>query len=357
MPEATVYEYGDTMAREGQIRTRSSLGERNRKVDTKPPTSTMKLGPKAELGSGVSSAIAPHAPGDRRTAGGRDVQRCRHVALKRTGPIATGDRSAGAGSGSRLARPFSHPRMGMRPRLRPAPHPAGPRPSGHSRGAGDRRRALPHRAETTRRSRSSTSFSAARSTSRRPGACTAVAVCGCLPLCPSVEVGGDAVRPYVLLMNSRDGSTAVIAATTPVRVVCQNTLNWGLRSARQKFSIRHAEAVTQRAHEARRVLDLSINYYEQFKRYGDQLASERCTERQLRAVLDELYSNGTGDSVSGRTRKSRQQDEGPHRRSVPARRDAGQRARLEVGYRERRGGVRRLAAPDALERSAFRPRT
>jgi Domain of unknown function (DUF932) len=64
-----------------------------------------------------------------------------------------------------------------------------------------------------------------------------------------VEVGGDDVRRYVLLMNSHDGSTAVIAATTPVRVVCQNTLNWGLGSAQQKFSIRHTEAVTQRVHE------------------------------------------------------------------------------------------------------------
>jgi phage/plasmid-like protein (TIGR03299 family) len=122
-----------------------------------------------------------------------------------------------------------------------------------------------------------------------------------------VEVGGDPVRPYVLLMNSHDGSTAVIAATTPVRVVCQNTLNWGLRSARQKFSIRHTEAVTQRVHEARRVLDLSINYYEQFKRFGDELATERCTERQLRAVLDELYPNGTDDSMGTRARSSRQQ--------------------------------------------------
>jgi phage/plasmid-like protein (TIGR03299 family) len=94
-----------------------------------------------------------------------------------------------------------------------------------------------------------------------------------------VEVGGDPVRPYVLLMNSHDGSTAVVAATTPIRVVCQNTLNWGLRDARQKFSIRHTEAVTQRVHEARRVLDLSINYYDQFKRLGDQLASARCSER------------------------------------------------------------------------------
>jgi phage/plasmid-like protein (TIGR03299 family) len=122
-----------------------------------------------------------------------------------------------------------------------------------------------------------------------------------------VEVGGDAVRPYVLLMNSHDGSTAVIAATTPIRVVCQNTLNWGLQSARQKFSIRHTEAVTQRVHEARRVLDLSINYYKQFKSYGDELASERCTERQLRTVLEELYPNGTSDSMSSRSRRSRQQ--------------------------------------------------
>lgn len=34
-----------------------------------------------------------------------------------------------------------------------------------------------------------------------------------------VEVGSDAVRPYVLLMNSHDGSTAVVAAATPIRIV------------------------------------------------------------------------------------------------------------------------------------------
>ena len=63
----------------------------------------------------------------------------------------------------------------------------------------------------------------------------------------------------------------------------------------------------QRVQGARRVLDLSINYYAQFKRFGDRLASERCTERQLRAVLDELYPNGTSDAVSGRMRRSLEQ--------------------------------------------------
>ena len=122
-----------------------------------------------------------------------------------------------------------------------------------------------------------------------------------------VEVGGDQVRPYVLLMNSHDGSTAVIAATTPVRVVCMNTLNWGLQRARQKFSIRHTEQINRRVHEARRVLELSIDYYEQFAATGNQLASERCSERQLQKVLDELYPSGVGDSMTDRTRLGREQ--------------------------------------------------
>ncbi len=120
-----------------------------------------------------------------------------------------------------------------------------------------------------------------------------------------MEVGGDPVRPYVLLLNSHDGSTAVVAATTPVRVVCQNTLNWGLRDARQKCAIRHTDAVLQRVHEARRVLELSIDYYQQFKRLGDGLALERCSERQLRGVLEELYPSGTGDAASSRAQRSR----------------------------------------------------
>jgi phage/plasmid-like protein (TIGR03299 family) len=120
-----------------------------------------------------------------------------------------------------------------------------------------------------------------------------------------VEVGGDAMRPYVLLMNSHDGSTALVAATTPVRVVCQNTLNWGLSRAIQRFSIRHTEAATQRVLEARRVLDLSIDYYKQFKHVGDNLASEACTESQLRKVLAALYPAGHSDS--SRARRSREE--------------------------------------------------
>jgi phage/plasmid-like protein (TIGR03299 family) len=122
-----------------------------------------------------------------------------------------------------------------------------------------------------------------------------------------LDVGGDTVSRYVLLQNSHDGSTAVTVATTPIRVVCRNTLTWALHEARQKFTLRHTETVKHRVQEARRVLDISIDYYKQFKAIGDRLASERCTERQLRAALDELYPLGRTDYASSRARRSREQ--------------------------------------------------
>ena len=40
--------------------------------------------------------------------------------------------------------------------------------------------------------------------------------------------------------------------------------------------------------------------------HGHLLASERCAERQLQRVLDELYPSGTEDGISDRTRRGRE---------------------------------------------------
>jgi hypothetical protein len=91
------------------------------------------------------------------------------------------------------------------------------RPPGHARGAGHRRGALQARAEQRSFTfidqllGSAIHFETAGSLH---GGCR-VWVLATLP--DHVEVGGDDVRPYVL--NSHDGSTAVVAATTPIRVV------------------------------------------------------------------------------------------------------------------------------------------
>ncbi len=46
-------------------------------------------------------------------------------------------------------------------------------------------------------------------------------------------IAGDEVTPYLVFFNSHDGSSGVKVAMTPVRVVCQNTLNLALGTAKR----------------------------------------------------------------------------------------------------------------------------
>jgi hypothetical protein len=89
-------------------------------------------------------------------------------------------------------------------------------------------------------------------------------------------------------------------------VVCQNILTWGLSRARRTYSIRHTEKLQTRLIEARRVLELTVDYARQFKQLGDELALQPFTDRQLRRVLDELWPSGVGD-VTPRVARSREQ--------------------------------------------------
>lgn len=67
-------------------------------------------------------------------------------------------------------------------------------------------------------------------------------------------ISGDEVTPYLVFMNSHDGSGAVRAAMTPVRVVCQNTLNLALETARRSWSTTHVGDVRGKLEDARDTL-------------------------------------------------------------------------------------------------------
>ena len=52
-------------------------------------------------------------------------------------------------------------------------------------------------------------------------------------------IAGKRIEPYLVFSNSHDGSTGIKIALTPVRVVCQNTLNLALNTARRSWSAKH----------------------------------------------------------------------------------------------------------------------
>ena len=56
---------------------------------------------------------------------------------------------------------------------------------------------------------------------------------------PQKMIIEDAVDPYVCFTNSHDGFGAIQACMTPIRVVCNNTLNLALSKATRKWSTKH----------------------------------------------------------------------------------------------------------------------
>jgi phage/plasmid-like protein (TIGR03299 family) len=111
-----------------------------------------------------------------------------------------------------------------------------------------------------------------------------------------IELGGDRSATYLYVANSHDGSMAVTAAVTPIRIVCANTLGAALRraehgvGAQRTFRFRHTGNLSTKFAEARQVLGLTVDYERQFKTLADRLAREPISRRALEhRVLRHLW--------------------------------------------------------------------
>lgn len=104
-----------------------------------------------------------------------------------------------------------------------------------------------------------------------------------------IVVAGDKQVPYLLLLTSHDGSTALRMLTTPVRVVCANTVRMALGNYESAWSIRHTTNMKSRVGEAREALELSISYYEAFEREVEKLMNIGVNEKRVESILASVF--------------------------------------------------------------------
>ncbi len=105
-----------------------------------------------------------------------------------------------------------------------------------------------------------------------------------------VLIGGeDAIETYLLLSTGHNGMKSITVAVTPVRVVCQNTLNLALRGTKRSWAVRHTSTVEQRIQEAREAIGLTFKYMEVFEEQANELLGVKMSERQLDTMLDKLF--------------------------------------------------------------------
>lgn len=89
---------------------------------------------------------------------------------------------------------------------------------------------------------------------------------------PETEIVGDKTEPYLCFTNTHDGSGAIRVCMTPIRVVCNNTLNLALGSARRAWSVRHTGDMASKMHEARVCLEMASAYMNDLSQTADRLA-------------------------------------------------------------------------------------
>lgn len=106
---------------------------------------------------------------------------------------------------------------------------------------------------------------------------------------PETEIAGDKTEPYLCFSNTHDGSGAVRVCMTPIRVVCNNTLNLALDSAKRAWSVRHTGSLQSKMHEARACLRMANRYMGALAEKADRMANTTITRDQLNRILDELF--------------------------------------------------------------------
>jgi phage/plasmid-like protein (TIGR03299 family) len=112
----------------------------------------------------------------------------------------------------------------------------------------------------------------------------------------------DKVKTYLLINTSHDGSIAIQASITPVRVVCANTLNLALGrikkkdGVKQSFKIRHTQTANGKVQIAREALGLANAYMDEFDKLAHAMIQKEITAQDFNNIILAAYPKPDKDS-------------------------------------------------------------
>ena len=112
----------------------------------------------------------------------------------------------------------------------------------------------------------------------------------------------DKIKTYLLINTSHDGSIAIQASITPVRVVCANTLNLALGRTKKKdgvkqsFKIRHTQTAQGKVQVAREALGLANKYMDEFDKMAHAMISQEINAKQFNDIILAAYPKPEKDS-------------------------------------------------------------
>lgn len=101
-------------------------------------------------------------------------------------------------------------------------------------------------------------------------------------------ISGERISPYLLFSNTHDGSGAIKVALTPIRVVCNNTLNLALSTAKRSWSMIHTGDIRSKMQEARDTLFMAERYMDELGKEFEALRLKKLPDQKVMEYIEVL---------------------------------------------------------------------
>lgn len=101
-------------------------------------------------------------------------------------------------------------------------------------------------------------------------------------------ISGERISPYLVFSNTHDGCGAIKVALTPIRVVCNNTLNLALNTAKRSWSMIHTGDIKGKMEEAKNTLFMAEKYMDELGKEFEKMKMHTLTDTKVMQYIEEL---------------------------------------------------------------------
>lgn len=104
----------------------------------------------------------------------------------------------------------------------------------------------------------------------------------------NILVKGDPVENYLVFTTSHDGSSGVKILFTPIRVICENTLNAAIGRASNYVSFRHTKSVHKNIDIASEILGICESNIYYLQQQYDRLRETQMADKEAQKVFADI---------------------------------------------------------------------
>ena len=102
----------------------------------------------------------------------------------------------------------------------------------------------------------------------------------------NIRVGNDdIIEKYIFLTMSHDGKESITAAFTPIRIVCNNTLNAALANCTNMVKIKHTADIETQFKEAQRIMNMVNTIAPKIEETFNRWSKVRITDKSLQRLI------------------------------------------------------------------------